>query len=57
MTSYLPSYIQKRLLRFVLLKTGLFESENIDLDSFDIVLGRRNVIELRKVELNVKVGE
>jgi len=56
MASFLPSSIQKRLLRYALLRTGLLETKTLNLDNFDIALGRQNKIELRNVDLNVKVS-
>ena len=56
MTSFVPSSIQKRLLRYVLLRTGLLDTQELDLDSLDITLGRQNSIELRNVGLHVQVS-
>ena len=54
MSYFIPSYIQKRLLRYALLRTGLLESDALDLESFDITLGKQNRIELRNVGLHVQ---
>ncbi|KAF2218206.1 hypothetical protein BDZ85DRAFT_117169 [Elsinoe ampelina] len=54
MASFLPSSIQKRLLRYALLRTGLLETEELDLESLDITLGRQNTVELRNVGLNTQ---
>lgn len=55
MASFLPSSIQKRLLRYALLKTGLLETQELDLESLDITLGRQNTVELRNVGLHTQV--
>ncbi|PNS17315.1 Autophagy-related protein 2 [Sphaceloma murrayae] len=54
MASFLPSSIQKRLLRYALLRTGLLEADDIDLESLDIQLGRQNTVELRDVGLHTQ---
>ncbi|KAG8624629.1 hypothetical protein KVT40_007696 [Elsinoe batatas] len=54
MASFLPSSIQKRLLRYALLRTGLLETKELDLESLDITLGRQNSVELRNVGLNTQ---
>jgi len=54
MAYFIPSYVQKRLLRYALLRTGLLESGALDLESFDITLGKQNRIELRNVGLHVQ---
>ncbi|PSK48672.1 Autophagy-related protein 2 [Elsinoe australis] len=54
MASFLPSSIQKRLLRYALLKTGLLETQELDLESLDITLGRQNTVELRNVGLHTQ---
>ncbi|GAB7355102.1 hypothetical protein MBLNU459_g5682t2 [Dothideomycetes sp. NU459] len=51
MAYFLPSSIQKRLLRYALSHTGLLDTDAIDLEKLDITLGRTNKIELRDVGL------
>ncbi|RUS31489.1 hypothetical protein BC938DRAFT_477711 [Jimgerdemannia flammicorona] len=54
-TFAIPNNIQKRLYKFLLKKAiGQFLANEIDLDSFDIQLGK-GTVELRDLELNVKV--
>ena len=52
------SWWQKKLLRYGLRyglsRTGLLDDKALDLDNLDIVLGRKNVIDLRDVGLNIK---
>lgn len=55
MAYFIPSSIQKRLLRYALFRTGFLDTEDLNLDSLDIVLGRQNKIELKNVGLQVKV--
>ena len=55
MAFFIPSYIQKRLLRYALSRIHLFDTEALDLDRLDIGLGRRSNIELRDVALRKTV--
>ena len=45
---------QKKLLHYALTRTGLLDDHTIDLKDLDITLGRRNVVELKNVGLNIK---
>ena len=45
---------QKKLLRYALSRTGLLDDEALDLDNLDITLGKKNVVELKGVGLNIK---
>ncbi|KAK5163814.1 autophagy- protein 2 [Saxophila tyrrhenica] len=45
---------QKKLLRYALSRTGLLDDRAIDLDNLDITFGRKNVVELKDVGLNIK---
>lgn len=53
MTSWIPSSIQKRLLRYALSRTGLLDDRAIDLADLDITLGKQNVVVLQNVGLNI----
>jgi autophagy-related protein 2 len=55
MSYYLPSYIQKRLLRFALSYLDFVETDDLDFDQFGVTIGRRNVIELKDVGFRIKV--
>lgn len=44
---------QKKLLRYALSRTGLLDDKAVDLDNLDITLGKKNVIELKDVGLNI----
>ncbi|KAK4493610.1 hypothetical protein PRZ48_015277 [Zasmidium cellare] len=52
------SWWQKKVLgyglRYGLAKTGLLEDKALDLDNLDITIGKKNVIELKDVGLNIK---
>jgi autophagy-related protein 2 len=54
MTSWIPSSIQKRLLRYALNRSGLLAVTGIDLDNLDISWGRRTTLEFKEVNLNVE---
>jgi autophagy-related protein 2 len=54
MTGWIPSSIQKRLLRYALSKSGLLDVTGIDLDNLDISWGRRTALEFKNVSLNVE---
>ncbi|KAK5132156.1 hypothetical protein LTR08_000313 [Meristemomyces frigidus] len=45
---------QKKLLHYALARTGLLEDKAIDPKNLDITLGRKNVVELKDVGLNIK---
>jgi autophagy-related protein 2 len=54
MTNWIPSSIQKRLLRYALNRSGLLDVTGIDLDNLDISWGRRTTLEFKEVNLNVE---
>jgi autophagy-related protein 2 len=54
MTGWIPSSIQKRLLRYALNKSGLLDVTGIDLDNLDISWGRKTALEFKNVNLNVE---
>lgn len=51
MPYFLPSFFQKRLLRYALSRLELVDTEALDLDSLGITWGQRSVVELRDVGL------
>ena len=55
MAYYLPSFFQKRILRYALSRLELLDTDALDLDKLDIVWGKRSTVELRDVGLNLKV--
>jgi autophagy-related protein 2 len=53
--SFIPSHIQKRMLRFLITKIDIIDADALDLDQLDIAWGMRSSFELRDLKLNVKV--
>lgn len=56
MTFFLPSYFQKRILRYALSRLELLDTDALDLEKLDIVWGKRSTVELRDVGVHTKVG-
>jgi len=54
MAYFLPSYFQKRLLRYALSRLDFIESDGLDLENFGLSFGQRSVIELKNVGIKVK---
>ncbi|KAL9043994.1 MAG: hypothetical protein Q9214_002838, partial [Letrouitia sp. 1 TL-2023] len=54
MTYFLPTFLQKRLLRYTLSRLDLLDTDQLDLEKLDIVWGKRSVIELRDVGLQLR---
>ncbi|KAI4131928.1 MAG: hypothetical protein LQ338_001010 [Usnochroma carphineum] len=54
MAYFLPSYFQKRILRYALSKLDLLDAEQLNLDNLDIAWGKKSVIELRDVGVQLK---
>jgi autophagy-related protein 2 len=57
MDYFLPSFVQKRLLRYALSRFELLDTEAIDLDSLGIRWGQRSTFELRDLGLRLDVSE
>lgn len=55
MTYFLPSFFQKRILRYALSRLELLETDDLGLDRLEIAWGRRSSVELRDVGVNLKV--
>lgn len=55
MDYFLPSFVQKRLLRYALSRLELVDTEAIDLDSLGIKWGQRSTFELRQIGLRLDV--
>ena len=53
--AFLPSFFQKSLLRHLLTYLDFIESEDLDLDSLGVSIGRRSVVELKDVGLRIQV--
>ncbi|KAL8730208.1 MAG: hypothetical protein Q9181_004739 [Wetmoreana brouardii] len=54
MSYLLPSYFQKRILRYALSKVDFLDAEQLNPNKFDIAWGRRSVIELRDVGVQLE---
>ena len=57
MTYFIPAYFQKRILRYALSKLDFLDAEQLNLDKLDIAWGKRSVIELRDLGVQLKVQE
>lgn len=58
MAYFLPSYFQKRLLRYALSRLDFLDDDALDLDNLAFTIGQRSVIELKNVGVKVsKVAE
>ena len=44
MAYFLPSYLQKRLLRYALTRLDLIETDDLDLDNLGLTFGQRSVV-------------
>ncbi|KAL6713882.1 autophagy-related protein 2 [Lecanora helva] len=54
MSYFIPSFLQKRILRYALSRLELLDTEGLDLEKLDIGWGRKSTIELKEVGLNIK---
>lgn len=52
---FLPSSIQKRLLRYALSRLEFLDADVLDVEHLDITWGTRSVLEFRDVPLRLKV--
>ncbi len=55
MAYFLPSSIQKRLLRYALSRLELLDTDALDLDNVDIAWGKISTVELRGVGVRIEV--
>lgn len=56
MAYFLPSFFQKRLLRYALSRLELIDTDALDLDRLGIRWGQRSTFELRDIGLKLEVG-
>lgn len=56
MAYFLPSFFQKRLLRYALSRLEVVDTEALDLDSLGIRWGQRSTVELRDIGLRLEVS-
>ncbi|KAL5337880.1 hypothetical protein BJX70DRAFT_367946 [Aspergillus crustosus] len=54
MASFLPSFFQKRLLKYALSRLEFVDTEALDLDSLGIRWGQRSTVELRDIGLRLE---
>ena len=53
---FLPSFFQKRLLKYVLSRVGLVDTEALDPDNLGIRWGQRSTVELRDIGIKLEVS-
>lgn len=56
MAYFLPSFFQKRLLKYALSRVGLVDTEALDPDNLGIRWGQRSTVELRDIGLRLEVS-
>ena len=54
MSYFLPTFLQKRILRYALSRSELLDTDALDLNNLDIVWGRKSTIELRDVGIYIE---
>ncbi|KAL8683394.1 MAG: hypothetical protein Q9186_000656 [Xanthomendoza sp. 1 TL-2023] len=54
MAYFIPSYFQKRILRYALSRLDFLDAEQLNLDNLDIAWGKQSVVELRDVGVQLK---
>ncbi|KAJ5174304.1 Autophagy-related protein 2 [Penicillium canariense] len=54
MAYFLPSFLQKRLLKYALSRLGVVDTEALDLDNLGICWGQRSTVELRDIGLRLE---
>ncbi|MCJ1422443.1 autophagy- protein 2 [Sticta canariensis] len=54
MTYFLPSFLQKRILRYALSRLELLDTDDLGLDKLEIAWGKRSTVELRDVGVHLK---
>jgi len=55
MSYFLPSFVQKRILRYALSRLELLDTDALDLEKLDITWGKTSTVELRDVGIHIKV--
>ena len=56
MTYFIPSFFQKRILRYALSRLDLLDTDALDLDKLDITWGKRSTVEVRDIGVHTKVS-
>ena len=54
MSYFIPSFLQKRILRYAISRLELLDTDALDLEDLDIAWGKRSTVELRDVGIRVK---
>ena len=49
MSYFIPSFLQKRLLRYTLSQLGILDTDALSLDNLDITWGKKSTVELKQV--------
>lgn len=55
MAYFIPSYFQKRILRYALSRLDFLDAEHLNLDNLDITWGKKSVVELRDLGIQLEV--
>lgn len=56
MAYLLPSFFQKRILRYALSRLELLDTDALDLDKLDITWGKKSTVELRDIGVRTEVS-
>lgn len=56
MSYFLPSFLQKRILRYALSRLEFLDTDALDLEKLDIGWGKKSTVEIREVGLHTKVS-
>ena len=54
MAFFIPSFFQKRILRYALSRLELLDTKNHNLDDLDVAWGKRSTVELRNVGMHIE---
>ena len=57
MTYFIPSFFQKRILRYALSRLDLLDTDALDLDKLDITWGKRSTVEVRDIGVHTRVSD
>ena len=56
MMGYLPSFFQKRVLRYALFRLNIIDADALGLDQLDITWGKKSTFEFRDVGLQLEAS-
>ena len=57
MACFIPSFFQKRILRYALSRLDLLDTDALDLDKLDITWGKTSTVEVRDIGGHTKVSD